>query len=625
MTKLFIKEIYIKAFGNFSDKSIKFDEGFNLIYGENESGKSSICDFIEGVLYGFDDGKKVKHFSYKREKYRPLSFFYYSGFIIVQKNEEEIKIERNFDSGDYSIYNFTCQKEIESVKSNLNYPGEFLLDLDYGQFLSIVKNYQMQVTEENDKEKIIEKISTDSFFSSFSASEILNENLRRIGTKKAFTKPYAICEKNIYELNEKLSNLKRLREEYFNDFKRLDSLIKKENNDKNSLVKLKEIRNNQRDARAARNYKEEENIKKRISDIDKELINFDDFEDYNKDFFDNIDKMLVSKTDNNPNFKRIFNIFYIGLFILSIVGIILSKYVVTVLSFVAIFVIFYYQKKNDNPEKSREDILKDYGIINEEKYLKLKKDFFDFSNLKLKKENALKVLELLSLQEKSPGEDQEIVNIDLNEIEKEIVNIENSLETSNIERLSMEKNLASTEKELDNETTIREELDYYNDEFKKLNDEIKANNLALELLSSLKDNLLNKDLVSDEVSQIIRNLTNNKYDKIIYDKNLNVSIKRSDGKLISLDKLSTGFLDQINFALKFTVNKVFLKDKFIIFDDAFINFDDQRLRNAIFYLLDIKDDFQILYFTCQEREKYILKREEIYVNEIRMEDVWFTL
>ena len=52
MSKIFIKELNLISFGKFQNKSIKLNPNFNLIYGDNESGKSTISDFIEGVFYG---------------------------------------------------------------------------------------------------------------------------------------------------------------------------------------------------------------------------------------------------------------------------------------------------------------------------------------------------------------------------------------------------------------------------------------------------------------------------------------------------------------------------------------------------------------------------------------------
>ena len=76
----------------------------------------------------------------------------------------------------------------------------------------------------------------------------------------------------------------------------------------------------------------------------------------------------------------------------------------------------------------------------------------------------------------------------------------------------------------------------------------------------------------------------------------------------------------MNFAFKFSINEQNL-DTFMIFDDAFINYDLDRLRIALFYLLDLGDFRQIIYFTCHGREEDILNSEGIDYKIIDLEDI----
>ena len=45
----------IKGFGKFSDKRIRPSGGFNLVTGSNESGKSTLVDFVMAMLYGLGE------------------------------------------------------------------------------------------------------------------------------------------------------------------------------------------------------------------------------------------------------------------------------------------------------------------------------------------------------------------------------------------------------------------------------------------------------------------------------------------------------------------------------------------------------------------------------------------
>ena len=66
-----IKSIYISAFGALKDFTLDFSDGFQVIYGENEAGKTTITEFIKSVFYG--TGRRAAGQSMSiREKYAPF-------------------------------------------------------------------------------------------------------------------------------------------------------------------------------------------------------------------------------------------------------------------------------------------------------------------------------------------------------------------------------------------------------------------------------------------------------------------------------------------------------------------------------------------------------------------------
>lgn len=62
----YLKNLRMDAFGCFSGRDIgPFSPGLNVIYGQNESGKTSMAKFVGGVLFGWEDSRKG------RNSYRP--------------------------------------------------------------------------------------------------------------------------------------------------------------------------------------------------------------------------------------------------------------------------------------------------------------------------------------------------------------------------------------------------------------------------------------------------------------------------------------------------------------------------------------------------------------------------
>lgn len=67
---MLIKKIQVNNFGKLKSKEIELKEGINIIYGENESGKSSLLDFITSMFYGINKNKNGKEIS-NYDKYTP--------------------------------------------------------------------------------------------------------------------------------------------------------------------------------------------------------------------------------------------------------------------------------------------------------------------------------------------------------------------------------------------------------------------------------------------------------------------------------------------------------------------------------------------------------------------------
>lgn len=124
---MYIKELQISNFGKFHNKTLHLKEGINLIYGDNESGKSTIHSFIRGMLFGIERlrGRAAKDDIYI--KYQPWETpGAYNGSIDVQIQDKTYRILRTFDKNnkEFTVLDLDTGRE-------LNLYGEDLIDL-YG-------------------------------------------------------------------------------------------------------------------------------------------------------------------------------------------------------------------------------------------------------------------------------------------------------------------------------------------------------------------------------------------------------------------------------------------------------------------------------------------------------------
>ncbi|MBD3861080.1 AAA family ATPase [Bacillus sp. 28A-2] len=86
-----IRSLHIANFGKFSNRTFHFsDDGFQLVYGLNESGKTTLKAFIESMLFGFS----------KNKVYKPKQGSFYGGSLTcVDEELGVIHIERTSDRG----------------------------------------------------------------------------------------------------------------------------------------------------------------------------------------------------------------------------------------------------------------------------------------------------------------------------------------------------------------------------------------------------------------------------------------------------------------------------------------------------------------------------------------------
>lgn len=91
-----INEAKIFNFGKLQNCSFQFAPGINVIYGENEAGKSTLSSFLKGMLFGMEKGRgKAADNPYRRyEPWHAPAF--YSGALRFTVDGKPFYLERNF-------------------------------------------------------------------------------------------------------------------------------------------------------------------------------------------------------------------------------------------------------------------------------------------------------------------------------------------------------------------------------------------------------------------------------------------------------------------------------------------------------------------------------------------------
>ena len=93
-----IQELELKNFGKFKEKKLFLDEGIYLVYGKNESGKTTIHTFIKSMLFGMERGRGRAAAHDVFSKYEPWDNpNYYAGVLRFEAGGKTFRLERNFD------------------------------------------------------------------------------------------------------------------------------------------------------------------------------------------------------------------------------------------------------------------------------------------------------------------------------------------------------------------------------------------------------------------------------------------------------------------------------------------------------------------------------------------------
>ena len=110
---MLIKKLQVNNFGKLKNLKIELKNGINVVYGKNESGKSTLLEFLTSIFYGIN----------KNSKYVPWEGEEFSGKISYElDNGEEIEVYRDFTKKNPQIFD----------KNANDISKEFLIDKQEG-------------------------------------------------------------------------------------------------------------------------------------------------------------------------------------------------------------------------------------------------------------------------------------------------------------------------------------------------------------------------------------------------------------------------------------------------------------------------------------------------------------
>ena len=602
-----IKKLKINGFGKLKDKDIELKEGINIIYGKNEAGKSTLLKFITGMFYGVSKNKNGGNIP-EIDKVEPWDNEEFSGKInYVLDNKNEYEVYREFKKKNPKIFNSNLEDISKDFNIDKTKGNQFFYDqtgLDESTFITSVITKQGEVKlDDKSQNNIIQKISnilgTGEDTNSYSKiiSKLKKKLNDEVGTSNTKEKPINTVEKRINELSIEKEKLEAYQSEQFEIEEeirkiKLDIVDNKERLEtlKTANIKLETIKSEEGKI----------NVLKKLNEDTK--LEIEQLKNESKEKINSLKTNKITLRD-----KIIISILII---ISAIMFIFLrNKYIAILPTLISIlYIIFIAIKINRNKSELKEEKRKYKDKINEanskakaqiEEIKTIENDYKQKLNEIYKqyniKENENVIQEINSLQSKI---NEKTLKLHTTEIDYNNINPK------------LEK-LINIEEELESLLNDRKDLKQKSYEIKK----------AIETLemayNKMKEEITPK--FTEKLSDTIKNVSNNKYNKVKINISGEIIVEDSNGNYINAENLSLGTIDQLYLALRLaSIEEITEETMPIILDEAFAYYDNERLKNILEYMSKEYKNRQIIIFTCTDREKSILNSLEINYNLITL-------
>jgi len=604
-----INKIKINQYGSLKNAEIDFDK-MNIVYGKNESGKSTLQNYILSSFFGIARTKNKKEMS-DYEKYFPWTGEEFSGTLDYSlDNGKSYQIFRDFSGKTCNIYDSNGVDVSNNFNIDKKIGNQFFTEqthFDKELFLSTIMVEQNNIAiSKEEQNNLIQRISNLAETGEEAVSyKKANEKIHRmiteqVGNKMTSERPLNIAQRNLQRNSQELLSIQSIEDkrfEYEGEINKLTKALIEEKANKKIYDEVKEI--------VVYNENEEAKIKP--------------YEDVRNNTKNKLEKLKKDKEEfYDKNYKRVANftkkmtIAVIIMMVITLaVSIIVKNWwisgaltVVTIAAFVAAFL------KMNNIRKLNEKDL-DEQIENVSEQLTLQDQNLTKLKDKLFEENK-KNKEVLI--EKYGRGVENLCNAEIKHMAKEVAQNINRIEIDlHKKKLDLEniepkcERLAELAESVARDKEQIAELEHKRDIYEQ------AQDILQEAYEEMKANITPK--YNEKVSKLVKDFSDGKYYNISITDGLSVEVE--NGKRVPASKLSVGTIDQIYLALRLSVvNEISSETIPIILDEPFAYSDDVRMEQMLQTLNKLHN--QIIILTCTDREKRVLEKAGIEYKNIKL-------
>lgn len=594
-----IKELYLKHFGKFTDARFELSEGIQVFYGENEYGKSTVYAFIKAMLFGLERGRGRAAQKDEFSRYEPWENpNYYAGMMRFCCGRRTFRLEREFDR-----YGKRAALICEDDGEELSVEDGDLDMLLGGMTAASFENAAAigQLTAQPGQGLAVElKNCAANYYETGSGEvdfhgtmECLKEKKRAIGQKM----------KAIRQEQEQEAERLRIQQQYVKE-----ELQKLERELQESRRKEKEQWEIQRKQKI---QMEQEQMEQERETQRKQREQMEQRKGIRRKQQERIEQQRNYESGQQAEvWKRIFRML-LGVFLVGgVIGslVVLLAHVSLVLFLVCWCAFFLGSCLSVS-------IIR--GMRRGGKTQSWNKTSYDNPETRSPQENPAQPPQESPTQSvwqnpaRSPQESPaqltqenpvQIAQEKLQEIQERVQRtawlseqVQSSMQDKQIQFRNLQEQI--------------EEQTQPGDVYRRLTEKQKALDLAMERLSQAARQMTQAfgARLNRETSRILSEITDGACERVLVEDNLELSVIR-EGRKISVERLSRGMMEQVYFALRMAaLNLLYTEEEMpVIFDDAFVYYDEKRLKSTLKWLSE--QQRQVIIFSCQMREKEIVKQ-----------------
>lgn len=613
--KWYLESINIEAFGKYYGKKLgKFKDGLNIVYGNNEAGKSTFSMFIMGVLTGWANVNKAK----KQVNKFNASNNNRSGVLVFANNinDEKVSISRTNNKDLEIVGN---PKDIE-IPDKETYETMFSLNSD--RLWSLGSN-EKEITSQ------FLTAETGTKYAPASALNNVSQNIKNYNSKNAnLTNESLVAIDTKIDEFEEIINIEENQKQQFNQKAKELPMLEKQNIENiNNLEKTKKYLDKLKNAQTEINFinKKDDENKQKLHEIDNKILNYAN--SYKNDNFKDVESnknKTATKVKSNKN-KTIITI--IVLLVALIMGIVsymtgfnetvftIAKifFIVAIITLVVNFILSIKKAKKPAHKNNEDNTIQQDNIELVKLQTMRDQRFQEQRNFELSKKqifselNNISNVEALCYEIEKTKENIKNYNKIIDDIKQKITQVQTQIKSINTDTINFYKQSLSIENQKKQKLLDNYIVDLFTEK------------ILEEAIEDWKTS--SQPQVYKDASRFLEIMTNAKWSRIFQENEKFYISNKDRTKNLEADKLSLSTRQQLYLALRIAIlirPESAGKNIPVVCDDILVNFDDQRQVGAIKAICELSKYRQVIMFTCHKNLLEKINKEISNINNIQL-------